>query len=328
MIMVGSSFVTVGGSFVEYSGPIVPPEPPVDHYFQLTNHGSSEAILYVTSGSSGQIFVNDVYIGKFSSGAQATFTIPARGIVKITGLTPRGNSYDSGTLTTDSSSNNFSIDQFDVSITNPSYMFCKFSGLRTIRSWNGAQNYTGLRDTFAFSSELTTIPTSWEGLENITELVGTFNSCALTEIPSTWSTLTSVENMGDVFNGCPITTIPSSWDFPSIRRMWGTFNTCRNITAIPNSWSGLENVTQMSNVFERCSGIVTGGNNNIEALSNVTNFNACFWGCSSWTGDGQAIYDYMSSKAIEVRKHTDTFAGCTNCVGWNEIPNTWGGGLN
>ena len=327
MIMVGSSFVTVGGSFVEYSGPIVPPEPPVDHYFQLTNRGASEATLYITSGSNGMIFVNDEFLGKFSANSQSSFTVPAGAIVKITGLSPRGNGWDYGTLNSNSSSNNFSIDQFDDSITNPNYMFCKFRGLKSIRSWNGAQNYTALRDTFAFSSELTTIPASWQGLENIKQLIGTFNNCALTSIPSTWSTLTSIEDMGDVFNICPITTIPSTWDFPAtLRHMWGTFNGCSSVTAIPNSWSGLENVTQMSNVFENCTGIMTGGNNNIEALSNVTNFNACFFGCSSWTGDGKSIYDYMSIKAIKVTMHTNTFAGCTNCVGWNEIPDTWGGG--
>ena len=327
MIRVGSSFVTVGCSFVEYSGPIVPPEPPVDHYFQLTNRGSSEAALYVTSGSNGQVFINDEFMGKFTANVQRSFTVPASGVVKITGLTPRGSTHDSGTLTTDSSLNSFSIDQFDDSITNPTYMFCKFRGLKSIRSWTGAQNYTALRDTFAFSSELTTIPASWQGLENIKQLIGTFNSCALTSIPSTWSTLTSIEDMGDVFDICPITTIPSTWDFSAtLRHMWGTFNGCSSLTAIPNSWSGLENVTQMSNVFQNCTGIMTGGNNNIEALSNITNFTACFYNCTSWTGDAKAMYDYLSTKSIAVIDHTNTFLNCTNTVGYYQIPSSWGGG--
>jgi hypothetical protein len=199
MLVTGNSFVKIGGSFIDYSGPFVPPEPPVDHYFQLTNRGSSSAVLYVTSGSRGQIFVNEEYVGTIG-GSQSSFLIPAGGVVKITGLTPRGSSWYSGTLTSDSSSNNFSIDRFDDTVSNPDYMFCRFTGLRAITSWTGAGNYTSLHDTFAICKELSSIPASWTGLDSVTQMIGTFNSCALTTIPSSYDGLGKLTIATNVFD--------------------------------------------------------------------------------------------------------------------------------
>lgn len=199
MIVTGNSFVKIGGSFIDYNGPFVSPEPPVDHYFQLTNHGYSSAVLYVTSGSRGQIFVNEEYVGSIGS-SQSSFLIPAGGVVKITGLIPIGSSWNSGTLNSDSSSNDFSIDRFDDTVSNPDYMFCRFTGLRSITSWTGAGNYTTLHDTFAICKELSSIPTSWSGLGNVTQLIGTFNSCALTTIPSSYDGLGKLTIANNVFN--------------------------------------------------------------------------------------------------------------------------------
>lgn len=324
ILKIGSSFVKVGNSMTVFNGPVVLPDPHTENFLQLTNRGLSSAILYVTSGSDGQLFVNDIYAGRFAQNTQKSFSIPANATIKITGLRPRGNGWDYGTLTTDSSSNNFSIDRFDESSVNPTYMFCRFSGLKAITSWNGAQNYTSLRDTFAMCSGLTTIPDSWAGLGAVEEMVGTFNGTSLTAIPSSWSTLASIEIMCDVFNGSQLTTIPSIWDFPpTIQRMCGTFNGCQSITAIPDSWNGLENVYQMSNVFENCSSIVTGGNNNINSLSKVTNFGACFSGCTSWTGNGKALYDYLHTKSITVTNHNRSFYNCINCIEYGLIPSDW-----
>ncbi len=47
------SFVTFGNSLVQYSGAIVPPEPPEENYYQLTNRSSSQATLTITSGTKG-----------------------------------------------------------------------------------------------------------------------------------------------------------------------------------------------------------------------------------------------------------------------------------
>ena len=324
LVKVGNSFVKVGNSMAVFNGPAVLPDPPTENFLQLSNNAHQSATLYVTSGANGQLFVNDIYAGRFTQNTQKSFSIPSNATVKITGLRPRGNGWDYGTLTTDSSSNNFSIDRFDESSVNPAYMFCRFSGLKAITSWTGAQNYTILRDTFAMCSGLSSIPSSWSGLGSVEEMVGTFNGCSLAAIPGSWSTLSTIKVMGDVFNGSPFTTIPSTWDFPStIRRLYGTFNGCRSITAIPNSWTGLENVYQMSNVFENCSSVVTGGSNNMESLSNITNFNACFKGCTSWTGNGKAIYDYLSTKPVTVTGYSKAFYDCVNCIGYSQIPSSW-----
>ncbi len=281
MIRFGSSFVTIGGGFVEYTGPIVPPEPPVEHYFQLTNRGASEATLYITSGSNGMIFVNDEFLGKFSANAQRSFTVPAGAIVKITGLSPRGNSWDYGTLNSNSSSNNFSIDQFDNSISNPDYMFCRFNGLKSITSWVGAENYTVLHDTFAMSTGLASLPASWNGLGNVTQLIGTFNSCGLTSIPS--------------------------------------------------SYAGLGKLTRASHAFAvgaegTVAKMTTGGDSGLETLSDLTWSEGMFSGQSLWTGNAKAVYDYLSTKSITVTEHGNTFANCITSTGYNEIPDTWGGG--
>ena len=209
MIVTGNSFVKIGGSFIDYNGPFVSPEPPVDHYFQLTNHGYSSAVLYVTSGSRGQIFVNEEYVGSIGS-SQSSFLIPAGGVVKITGLIPIGSSWNSGTLNSDSSSNDFSIDRFDDTVSNPDYMFCRFTGLRSITSWTGAGNYTTLHDTFAICKELSSIPTSWSGLGNVTQLIGTFNSCALTTIPSSYDGLGKLIEL-HLSNKLPIVELNLFW---------------------------------------------------------------------------------------------------------------------
>ena len=291
------------------------------NFFQFTNHGSNTT-LYITSASSGTAYIDGKLTYVFDANRKTGLYFPAGSVMKVYGLRPRGQGQ--GTAYSNSSLDNISLDAFDAGITTPYYMFYQFTGLKSITSWAGAYNYTVMQDTFAFSSGLTSIPASWDGLKSVRELIGTFNGTKLNAIPNSWAGLNSIENLGDVFNGAPIRHIPATWDFPTkIRRMWGTFNGCRQIEAIPVSWKGLEDVWQMSNVFENNSGIVTGGTEDFGCLSKITNFTRCFRGCSSWTGNSYALYQYMSTKPVTVTYHEAVFENCTSSTGYSNIPSTW-----
>lgn len=282
MIRVGSSFVTVGGGFVEYSGPIVPPEPPVEKFFQLNNTGSSLCKFEVYSTTKGKYWVNDEFIGAIqaSTTSPTVIEIPAGGTVKLSGITP-SNTYQRPLFgDVDGYTGSLSLERFDESCQNYEFAFSTwvepFTSLKKISSWAGASNITAFKDTFN-SSGLTSIPSSWSGLDSLTN-------------------------------------------------MWGMFNGCTSLTAIPDSWSGLNNVTSMYCAFSDNSGLLAGGSTGFSALSKVTNMWYTFKGCTQWTGDAKAMYDYMSTKSITVTNHTNTFLNCTNTVGYYQIPSSWGGG--
>ena len=247
------------------------PELPTENYFIFTNRGASSADVLITSRITGYVFINDMVVGTTGN----TYSVPANGIIKVVGLRTNNDS-SQGCFQSITADANFSIDRWDESVTSLDNMFVGDSGIKRISSWDGAQNYTTLNNTF-YNSSVETIDT-WSGLNSLTKLDSTFSNS--------------------------------------------------NLTTIPASWSGLDNVTQMNSTFENCTSLVTGGDNSISSLSNIRDFSRCFYRCSSWTGDGFSIYDYLSTKPIEVTSYSDTFTDCTNCIGYNDILDTWGGGLS
>lgn len=283
-IKFGSSFVTSSGYMTSYSGPIAPPIPPVEKFFQFTNTGHSLCKIEVYSTTKGKYWVNDEFIGAI----QATTTnptvieIPAGGTVKLSEITPANLAERPLFGDVDGYTGSLTLERFDESCRNYEFALSSwaepFTSLKKISTWEGASSITAFKDTFN-SSGLTSIPSSWEGLDSITSL-------------------------------------------------WGAFNSCSNLKAIPDSWEGLENLTTLYCAFKDNTDLVNGGSAGFEALSKIDNMWHAFNGCTSWVGDAKAMYDYLSSKVIEVPTHQNTFTGCTNSIGWNEIPDTWGGGLN
>lgn len=144
---------------------------------------------------------------------------------------------------------------------------------------------------------------------------------------SSWDGASGITAFRDSFNSSGLITIPSSWvGLDNLTTMWGTFNGCASIIAIPDSWDGLNNVTSLYCAFSDLSGLQTGGSTGFDALSKVNNMWYAFRGCTQWTGNAKAMYDYLSTKSITVTDHTNTFLNCTNTVGYYQIPSSWGGG--
>jgi len=238
------SFVTFGNSMVQYSGPIAPPEPPEENFLQLTNRGSNAVEIILDSATKGVIFIDDEFVSKFSPNVDTTITIPAGGVLKITGATPIHQ--ESQPLLRDSTTGNLSLDRFDESITNYEFAFSDFKDLKTITSWNYADQIVSLKDAF-----------------NSTGLV-----------------------------------------------------------SIPNSWNGLENVTSTDSAFSDCTNLVSGGISDFDSLSSLNNVSNMFYGDTSWTGDAYSLYEQFQNLGISP---TNVFNNCTNSIGWNNIPSSWGG---
>ena len=192
-----NTFVQVNKTMVSYTGPVVPPSPPEENYYQLTNRSSSQATITISSGTRGYVFVNDELYGGFSAGQAYLVTVPGNGVVQITGLSSTSGA---GAVTSDSASNNISVDRFDES-GNPENIFKDFSGLQSVTAWTGASDYTSLSGTFE-GSTLTTIPQSWTGLHSLTDLSDTFRDTNLIAIPSSYEGLDLVTDFSGAFADC------------------------------------------------------------------------------------------------------------------------------
>jgi len=293
---------------------------PKTDYYQFTNIGSSSITLYVYSGTSGEAWVDTTSVGSFSAGTQKTITLPAGSILKLRGFSARTNTSNSDISTT---SGDLTLDRFAESSTILYYTFSGMTSLKAITSWEGAQNIVTLRDAFVRCSNLTTLPSSWVGLNSLNTMIGTFNGTGLTGLPLSWTGLENLVTFQDVFNGSPIANIPDSWaGLERVTTMRGTFNGCRSIPAIPESWSGLSSIRYFTNVFENCSGIKTGGSLDTNLLSNILECNRAFYNLSQWTGDALAIYNALSQSAYS-GSHSMVFYNDVNAVGYSSIPSNW-----
>ena len=239
------------------------PVPPEDHYFMFTNRGNDTTVLFRTAATQSKVFINDEYVGKIAGGdTGASFSIPANAVIKVTGLKGFGNyNYSRGVVECTDVNANLSIDRFDESVaeyidTDRVYMFGKNTGLKTITSWAGAENYTSLDRMFGYS-DINTIIT-WEGLENVTTMYYAFANSELTTIPSTWAGLNNVTNMSTTFSASKLTAIPATWEgLENVTTMYYAFNGVTTLTTIPSSWKGLENVINMTQIFHGATNLAS-----------------------------------------------------------------------
>ena len=269
----GNSFLIVGHSMTRYDGPVLPPEPPTEKFLQFTNRGSTSVDIILNSATKGNIFVDDTFVSKFDANSNTVITIPARGVLKLTGATPQRS--ESSPLLRDSTTGTLSLDRFDESITNYEFAFCYFKDLKSITSWEGADKITSFKDAFN-ATGLVSLPSSWEGLDSLTTL-------------------------------------------------WGAFNNCTALTAIPDSWAGLETVTATYCAFSNCTNLVNGGISGFDSFRSLNTVWYMFYRDSAWTGDAYSLYEQFQNLGIYP---TNVFNNCTNSIGWNNIPRSWGGGLN
>lgn len=269
------------------------PDLPTENYFMLTNRGN-DTNIEINSANSGNVFINDVYAGKTGN----TYSISAGAVIKITNLRATGSYEHSSIYTTDANAN-LSVDRWDESIAgDPSYVFSGQSGIRSVNSWNGAQNYTGLSYTF-YRSTVETV-NNWSNLTYLNKMDRTFIASQLRSIPSSWYGLHGVHILNYAFSDTKLTSLPTSWD-------------------------GLNNAESMRSTFFNCTLIQSGGTQDIESLWQVTDTDSCFGHCSSWAVDIEPMYTYLKNKSITVTSHANMFYECTSASNRNQVPVSWGG---
>ena len=293
------------------------PDLPTENYFMLTNRGN-DTNIEINSANGGNVFINDVYVGKTGN----TYSIPASAVIKITKLRATGSYEHSSIYTTDTNAN-LSVDRWDESIVgDPLHIFSGQSGIRSVNSWYGAQNYTGLSYTF-YGSTVETVD-NWSNLTYLNKMDRTFIASQLRSIPSRWYGLDGVRILDYAFSDTKLTSLPTSWDgLNNAESMRCTFFNCTSLTAIPESWTSLENVTNVSDMFAECTNIVNGATSDVDSLISISNVSNMFKNCSSWTGDAYSLYEHFLDLNITP---TLVFSNCTQSVRWNEIPDVWGGG--
>ena len=183
--------------FIEVTLP--PPEPPTDHYFQITNTGVDTLSLTIDSRTAGNIFIDDTFVSKLTTNP-TIITIEPASVLKLTGATPKATA---DTPLIDAVSGSFSLDRFDESVTNYSYAFYGCDALTEIDSWNNVSNATSFSHAFE-STGLVSIPDSWSGLDNLTDATAMFADC--TELVdggnSDADTLSRLTDVTDMFKNC------------------------------------------------------------------------------------------------------------------------------
>jgi hypothetical protein len=239
----------------------------------FTNRGTTPiTVTFATSDSSGgKVFIDDVFVGNTGS----PYNFPPGSTAKVTNLRSLDDS-SRGVVQCSDSSANISIDRWDESLgsvmSSNEYLFSGQSGIRSIKSWAGAEHYTELTYLFA-ESDLETVET-WDGLDSLVSMYAAFYSASnLSSIPASWRGLESVQRFDYAFEYCyNLSNIPNTWEgLESVTSLYEAFYYCTSLTAIPESWRGLDSVTSLYYAFYNCENIVTGGNEDFSSLANVTN---------------------------------------------------------
>lgn len=303
------------------------PVPPSNNYFMFTNRGTTPiTVTFATSDTiGGEVYIDDVFVGNTGS----SYNFPPGSTAKVTRLRSLDDS-SRGVVQCSDPSANISIDRWDESLGsvmyNNEYLFSGQSGIRSIKTWAGAERYTELTYLF-YESDLETVET-WDGLDSLVSMYAAFYSASnLSSIPASWRGLESVQTFDCAFEYCyNLSSIPNTWEgLDSVTSLYEAFYYCTSITAIPESWRGLESVTSLYEAFYNCENIATGGNEDFDSLANVTDSYYAFRYCSKWTGNGYGLYEYLSTKPITVSSHSYTFGNCTNVIDYEYIPTDWGG---
>ena len=320
--------VTSDDEFIEVVNNTPPgPVPPLNNYFMFTNRGTTPiTVTFATSDASGgKVYIDDVFVGNTGS----AYNFPPGSTAKVTRLRSFDD-YSRGVVQCSDLSANISIDRWDESLGSVmydnAYLFSGQSGIRSIKSWAGAEHYTELTYIFA-ESDLETVET-WYGLDSLVSMYAAFYSAYnLSSIPASWRGLESVQGLDQTFQYCyNLSAIPNTWEgLESVTSLYETFYYCNRLTAIPESWKGLESVSSLEDTFYYCDNIATGGNEDFDSLANVTDTYEAFYYCSNWTGNGYGLYEYLSTKPITVSSYSYTFSHCTNAIDYEYIPTNWGG---
>lgn len=187
-------------------------------------------------------------------------------------------------------------------------VFLGASALTTIpSSWEGLESVTsiGLEDFFAGCKSLTAVPSSFDhfgGLSAYTNAASAFYNCeSLQTGLKNWKGFEGATTLQQAFYNCYLMPeIPSSWEGLNGNSVYleSTFKNCRSLKAIPSSFKDTH-ITYIGNAFENCSSLET-MNTSWEGLEDCNYTNYAFHNCTSitkipskWTGLGTNC-DYPS----------------------------------
>lgn len=181
------------------------------------------------------------------------------------------------------------------------------SRLTNLKKINGSWKYCNNLTVFGYPSvsdylfsgatALTTIPSSWEGLDNVNliRIDNMFHGCtALTAVPETFKHFT---------NGTTITAMNSC------------FYDCTKLTKALTSWENLDNVTTAASMFYNCVSLESIPDN-FEHLGNLLGCQSMFYNC----------YKLKEVKSWEgINRINDGSTMFSNCSSLSAIPATWDG---
>ena len=190
-----SAFVTSNGRMTVYEGPIVPPEPPTENYFQVRNVGSGAASFRLYSATPGNIFVNGEYYGSFKRAQETAIEITVGGVATFSGLSPSG-SISTPMFIDGTTVSQLSIERFDESLSNYCGAFYGFESLKDVTTHDGLEKVTNATSMF-------------HGCTNLTSDIETilYNYLDTKTI--------EVSQHADCFTGCTVAigwaNIPQSW---------------------------------------------------------------------------------------------------------------------
>lgn len=289
-------------------------------YFSLENVCDEPIVVTIRTGTSAVAYLNNelttMNVGAGPEGTDVTL-LPGEH-VRLDGSTPIGNPGVPLIEVSGSSSAKVAIRHFDTTWTSLRYAFADCDELVSIPdSWEGLENVTDMSGAFSGCRNLRSIPSSWEGLEKVTSMVETFFDCAsITSIPSSWKFLDSLADMDWTFIGTGIQAIPSWEGLDALRTMCSAFASCKNLETIPLSWAGLEKVYHIGGIFSYCSSLKAIPEY-WSGLQDVSVADVAFLDCPSlrsvpisWAG---------LEKLEEAR---GMFSGCSSIT---EIPKSWKG---
>ncbi len=169
--------------------------------------------------------------------------------------------------------------------------------LVSVDNW-GQLGFTSMYCAFHFCSNLVSVPTSSDGIENVTDMSSMFQDAStFNQDISSWDT-SSVTDMSAMFSGASsFNQDISGWDTSNVIDMYGMFGDAYSFNQPIGGWD-TSKVTDISGMFYFASDF----NQPIGSwdTSNVTNMNLMFYRASSFNQDiggwdtSSAIYmDYM-----------------------------------
>ena len=121
--------------------------------------------------------------------------------------------------------------------------------------------------------------------------IGLGTQCFLTSIPSSWEGLDAVTNIPFINDCTSLTSIPDSWEgFGALAAVSQMFLNCTSLTNCGTIFTGLAKATEVSSLFDGCTGM----QGDIHALYTylstkpiaVQYYSYCFRGCTQAVGYG------------------------------------------